>query len=81
MSNTRSVYLLNALNTYPIISVHAHLRPFNHSWLNLACGVVLPVGLFFYFRTWMFRVRLGKDLERIIKTDDEIRQIIETNLK
>lgn len=81
MSNTRSVYLLNALNTYPIISVHAHLRPFNHSWLNLACGVVLPVGLFFYFRIWMFRVRLGKDLERIIKTDDEIRQIIETNLK
>lgn len=81
MSNTRSVYLLNALNTYPIISVHAHLRPFNHSWLNLACGVVLPVGLFFYFRIWMFRVRLSKDLERIIKTDDEIRQIIETNLK
>ena len=81
MSNTRSVYLLNALNTYPVIPVHAHLRPFSNPWLNLACGVVLPVGVFFYFRIWMFRVRLNKDLERVVKTNDEILQIIETNLK
>lgn len=81
MSNTRSVYLLNALNTYPVIPVHAHLRPFSNPWLNLACGVLLPVGVFFYFRIWMFRVRLNKDLERVVKTNDEILQIIETNLK
>ncbi len=79
MSNTRSVALLTALNNYPVIPVHAHVRPFSNYWLNMLCGVVLPVGLFFYFRIWAFRIRLNKDMERIIKTNGEILQIIESN--
>lgn len=67
MSNTKSVTLLNTLNNYPIISVSAHIRPFHTYWLNLAAGVIFPIGLFFYFRIWAFRVRLAKDMERIIK--------------
>ena len=81
MSNTKSVQLLNALNNYPIISVHAHLRPFRNYWLNMVCGLVVPVGLFFYFRIWAFRIRLNKDMERIIKTNEDVQKIIETNLK
>ena len=81
MSNTKSVHLLNALNNYPIISVHAHLRPFRNYWLNMVCGLVVPVGLFFYFRIWAFRIRLNKDMERIIKTNEDVQKIIETNLK
>lgn len=46
MSNTRAMSLLTALNNYPVIPVHAHVRPFHNYWLNLACGVVFPVGLF-----------------------------------
>ena len=46
-------------------------------WLNLACGIVLPVGLFFYFRIWAFRLRLYKDLERIIKTNNDVVLLIE----
>lgn len=81
MSNTKSVHLLNALNNYPIIPVHAHLRPFRNYWLNLACGLIVPVGLFFYFRIWAFRIRLNKDMERIVKTNEDVQKIIETNLK
>ena len=81
MSNTKSVHLLNALNNYPIIPVHAHLRPFRNYWLNMACGLFVPIGLFFYFRIWAFRIRLNKDMERIIKTNEDIQKIIETNLK
>ena len=81
MSNTKSVHLLNALNNYPIISVHAHLRPFRNYWLNMVCGLVVPVGLFFYFRNWAFRIRLNKDMERIIKNNEDVQKIIETNLK
>lgn len=80
MSNTKSVHLLNALNNYPIIPVHAHLRPFRNYWLNLACGLIVPIGLFFYFRIWAFRIRLNKDMERIIKINGDIEKIIETNL-
>ncbi len=79
MSNTKSIPLLMALNNYPVIAVHAHVRPFHNYWLNLLCGLVFPVGLFFYFRIWAFRVRLDKDMERIIKTNEEVIKIIETN--
>lgn len=76
MSNTRAMSLLTALNNYPVIPVHAHVRPFHNYWLNLACGVVFPVGLFFYFRIWAFRIRLSKDMERVIKTNEDVVYII-----
>lgn len=79
MSNTRNVSLLTQLNNYPVIPVHAHVRPFRNYWLNLACGVVFPVGLFFYFRIWAFRIRLSKDMERIIKTNEYVQKIIGDN--
>lgn len=78
MGNTRSHRLLTLLNNYPIIPVRAHVRPFRNYWLNLACGVVMPVGLFFYFRIWAFRIRLDKDMEKIVKTDDEICALLES---
>lgn len=77
MSNTKSITLLTELNNYPIIPVHAHVRPFRSYWLNLLCGVLFPIGLFFYFRIWIFRIRLNKDMERIIKTNEEVITIIE----
>lgn len=77
MSNTRSAKLLNVLNNYPIIPVYAHVRPFRQYWLNLTCGALIPVGLFFYFRIWAFRVRLDKDMERIVKNNQDAIQIIE----
>lgn len=76
MANGRSVHLLSRLNNYPILSVHAHVRPFHNFWLNLLCGICIPVGLFFYFRIWLFRIRLDKDLQRIIATNQEICQWI-----
>ena len=76
MSNTRAMSLLTALNNYPVIPVHAHVRPFHNYWLNLASGVVFPVGLFFYFRIWAFRIRLSKDMERVIKTNEDVIYII-----
>lgn len=79
MSNTKMVTLLTTLNNYPIIAVHAHIRPFRNYWLNLLCGVIFPIGLFFYFRIWIFRIRLNKDMERIIKVNGDVLRIIETN--
>lgn len=81
MSNTKSIPMLMALNNYPVIFVHAHVRPFHNYWLNLLCGVIFPVGLFFYFRIWAFCICLNKDMERIIKTNGEVIKIIETNQK
>lgn len=79
LSNTKSVALLSLLNKYPLIPVSAHVRPFKPYWLNLLAGIIVPVGLFFYFRIWAFRVRLSKDMERIIKNNEEINTIILNN--
>ncbi len=81
MSNTKSAHLMNALNNYPIIPVYAHVRPVDNYWLSLLCGLVVPVGLFFYFRIWAFRIRLGKDVGRIIETNGEVKEIIEKDLR
>ena len=77
MSNTKSATLIGALNNYPVIPVSAHIRPFHTYWLNLAAGVIFPVGLFFYFRIWAFRIRLAKDMERIIKNNEQVQFIIQ----
>ncbi|HJD74888.1 MAG TPA: LptF/LptG family permease [Bacteroides reticulotermitis] len=77
MSNTESVTLLSTLNSYPVIPVTAHMRPFPIYWLNILAGVVFPVGLFFYFRIWIFRVRLAKDMERIMKNNEQVQFIIQ----
>ena len=55
------------------------MRPFRNYWLNMLCGAIVPVGLFFYFRIWAFRIRLNKDMERIIHTNEEIQNIIKVN--
>lgn len=77
MSNTKSATLVNALNNYPIIPVSAHVRPFHKYWMNLAAGIILPIGLFFYFRIWAFRIRLAKDMERIMKNSEQVQFIIQ----
>ena len=77
LSNTRSTNLLTLTNNLPIIPVRAHTRPFRTYWLNAVCGVIVPVGLFLYFRIWAFRIRLYKDLERIIKTCADLQLMME----
>lgn len=77
MSNTRSMPLLQFLNNYPIIPVRAHLRPFRQYWMNVLCGLFFPVGLFFYIRIWIFRIRLDKDMQRVIETNKNVCRVIE----
>jgi lipopolysaccharide export system permease protein len=78
MSNAVSPVLLNAANKYPVIPVRAHVRPFRRRWLNLITGALVPAGLFFYFRITLFRFRLYKDLKLILKTNETIQTIIQT---
>lgn len=77
MSNTRSMPLLQFLNNYPIIPVRAHLRPFRQYWMNVLCGLFFPVGPFFYIRIWIFRIRLDKDMQRVIETNKNVCRVIE----
>ena len=68
LQNSRDRQVLHLLNQYPVLRTHAHTRPFRQRWLNAIVGIVLPVGLFFYFRMLRFRLRLYHDLKTIEKT-------------
>lgn len=79
LSNSKIMSVVNTLNNYPVIPVTAHQRPFRIMWLNVLAGCFVPVGLFFYFRIWIFRRRLQKDLQKVIQTNSDIKIIIEKN--
>jgi lipopolysaccharide export system permease protein len=72
LSYTRNNQVLMMLNQIPIIATHAHTRPFERKWLNIITGLFLPTGLFFYFRMIRFRVRLYKDLQNVIRVNQNL---------
>ena len=81
LHNTRNRQLVVELNKYPILSVKAHTRPFERRWLNVVSAVVLPLGVFFYFRMVRFRLRLYKDLRTICDNNERVTQQIEMIVK
>ena len=72
LANTKDAQILNCLNHYPIVATHAHTRPFRQKWLNIVTGLILPLGLFFYLRMCRFRLRLRKDLNTILETNQMV---------
>ena len=69
---TKDRLILTELNHYPILATHAHTRPFRKKWMNVVTGLLLPVGIFFYFRMMSFRLRLYKDLRTIRHTSEKV---------
>ena len=72
LQNTKDKVLISMLNRYPVMATHAHTRPFRQKWLNIITGLCLPVGVFFYFRMWRFRLRLLKDLRVVKQTNQAV---------
>lgn len=72
LSNTKDMVVLNELNHYPLMATHAHTRPFRSKALNIATGVILPLGIFFYLRMCRFRLRLLRDLRTVKATNKRI---------
>ena len=76
LGNSRSTLLLGKINLYPVISVRAHGAPLPRRWMNIAAGVIFPIGMIFYLRALFFRYRLKEDLKQIITINKEIQHII-----
>ena len=72
LGNSKDHQIIGFINQYPILATHAHTRPFRQKWLNIITGLFLPAGLFFYLRMCRFRLRLRKDLNDILETNQQI---------
>ena len=65
LHNSRDTRLVIMLNELPILVPDAHTRPLRNARRNMAAGIFFPVGLFFWFRIWRYRVRLRHDMDII----------------
>ena len=72
LANSKDKVVINNLNEYPVIMVKAHTRPFERRWMNIVAAIVVPAGLFFYFRMWRFRLRLLRDMKQIVATNEVV---------
>ncbi len=81
LGNTTDRVVIHNLNHYPVLATHAHTRPFRLRWLNALTGIVLPVGIFFYFRMLRFRFRLYRDLKTIERTTATILPLLQQKIK
>lgn len=80
LHNTRDSQIIQLINQYPTLVPDAHTRPFHDERRNIAIGVFLPAGLFFWLRIWRYRLRLKRDLADIQKTSSLITDRINTKI-
>lgn len=78
LANSKDAAIIDTLNHLPVLSPDAHTRPFRNSRLNMAAGILFPIGLFFFFRVWRFRLRLSRDIQQIQKYTTFIHKRIHT---
>ena len=76
LHNSRDNVILTRINEYPIMAPDAHTRPFRSARWNMFTGIFLPLGIFFFFRIWRYRLRLWKDLQDIQKLNEQINERI-----
>ena len=67
LGNSRDNRIIAALNDIPILVPDAHTRPFRQPRMNMAVGILFPVGFLLWFRIWRYRLRLWRDLEQLKK--------------
>ena len=77
LHNSRDTRIIAHLNELPILVPDAHTRPFRDKRLNTVVGILFPVGLFFFFRIWRYRLRLWRDMVQIQKQGVLIRERIQ----
>lgn len=76
LSNSKDLYLLDTLNKYPELYINSHTA-FSRRGANMAAGILFPVGLFFWFRAWRFRILLYRDLKNVIKINEQTKKYIQ----
>lgn len=70
LSNSDDNRIVGILNEYPVPYENAHTSPTNNKWINLAMGILFPIGLLVWGRACIFRTKLKKDIIQITETNN-----------
>lgn len=65
MGNSRDRVVLDVLDNFPVIPVYGVESPFEKEPANKFVGALVPLGLLFYIRTWLFTRGVGKQLAKL----------------
>lgn len=76
LSNSRNPKIIAQLNNLPILYARAHTSPFHSRRLNIAAGIVFPLGFVLWLRIWRFRLWLARDLRTILRVTARLESLI-----
>ncbi|MCD8302950.1 MAG: LptF/LptG family permease [Prevotellaceae bacterium] len=72
LHNVQDNRIIGLTNHLPILPTDTHIHPFEDKRLNIAAGIVFPIGILLYIRTMRLRLRLSHDMGRIQALSEHI---------
>lgn len=67
LANSRDNLELELLNSFPVMPVYGIESPFANRTANRIIGAIVPIGLLFWLRAWLFSLQLSRQL---VKTEE-----------
>lgn len=74
LGNSRDVMVLDHINQYPLFSDTDHLTPIRKKWMNIAAGILFPIGGLLWLRAEFFRRRRLKNMLKIEEVSGLLQQ-------
>ncbi|MBP5322291.1 MAG: LptF/LptG family permease [Bacteroidaceae bacterium] len=74
LGNSRDVMVLDHINQYPLFSDTDHLTPIRKKWMNIAAGILIPIGGLLWLRAEFFRRRRLKNMLKIEEVSGLLQQ-------
>lgn len=72
LCNSRDRYVLDRLNSMPIVPTHGTKPPFQRVWANRMVGILFPIGLLFHMRACLFSRYEYREFNRMIERCEEL---------
>ena len=76
LGNSRNKKIIATLNEFPIMEPDGICSPFKQTWLNILSLILFPLGIMIYLRSWLYRIRLSKDIVKVERTSKRIIEIM-----
>ena len=80
LSYSQNIKLLSYMSNYPELFTTAHLSPFHRHGINIAIGLLFPIGLLLAWRICRFRIQLYRDLKLIERNNILVLQTIQEEI-
>ena len=79
LGNSRDRIELDFINAFPIVPVYGVESPFEKQWANKTVFIILPLGLLFALRAWLFSRKIKRQMAKIEQVSVQLIDYIENN--